>query len=365
MSLDNGHNDFEVFRNYYTGKMKADEKAAFEKNLANDPFAQDAYDGFLAIETDFERISFIEKTNMLFKSKIGLEETTTVFPFKAALGIAASIVLLIGSVFIVQNNFKNNSTDEIAKNEQKIEEEVIATQDKTTGVDVMENESIWNESLLSTDNAEQEAVLVEDEAEEVKEVKAPKITPVEINNRTEEKQVKKTVEKAEKQIDFDQYRKKQKTTAANTKETVEESKAGVNSQSQFNSLAYEDNEIQNNDNSTKIISDYKAGIVAYNQSNYNDAIQSFNKSVNDNKNVNSANYYIGMSYFNLGKTNKAINSFDKVIESGSTFAKDAQWHKALSLLNKGQYDKAKIELQSIIDSGSSYKSKAQKKLNTL
>ena len=82
MSLENQHNGFDVFRKYYTGEMTAKEVAVFEKNLAEDPFAQDAYDGFLMIENNFQRISFIEETNMVFKEKAGIEAAAFIFPVK-------------------------------------------------------------------------------------------------------------------------------------------------------------------------------------------------------------------------------------------------------------------------------------------
>lgn len=362
MSLENQHNDFDLFRKYYIGEMSAQEKAIFEKNLENDPFAQEAFEGFLALETDFKRISYIENTNMKFKEKTGLEKSAISLPIKTLMGIAASVVLLIASVFVIQNNF-TGSKAEWAKNDAKEHApENVETESPadffvdTTQVNI---ESIVDSALAEALAPEQDAVIVKD---------AP------IPKREEPKQLAKKEDKPKplqakennKQIDDDDYFGDKNSEKRAVSKTVEEEKISVASPitGQYNAIEYTEDELEEK-YKEKNISDYKTGIVAYNQSNYHKAIQSFNKALDNKTNINSANYYIGMSYFNLNKANKAINSFDKVIKTSSSFADDAQWYKALSLINKGQKEKAKQELESLSNSNSSYKNAAQKKLNSL
>lgn len=358
MSLEGQHNDFEIFRKYYTGKMSADEKAIFEKNLENDPFAQEAYEGFLELDDDFKRISFIEKTNMNLKEKVGLE-TASAFPIKTALGIAASVVLLIGSVFVIQNSF-NNKEGEIAKNEVKTTaiEQMEIIEEEVSHTDT--SQFMYSDSAIDeTMQPEQDGVIVED-------VPAPKEERIESSAKEKTKYTPPTPVNDKKQIDYEDYYNNQDESLSEEAEIVEQERSmQPNVSAQYNSLEYKDDNKVSSAQSDKLISNYNAGIVAYNQSNYSEAIQLFNKALNERTNVNSANYYVGMSYFNLGKSNKAINSFDKVIKTSSSFADDAQWYKALSLINKGQKEKAKTVLQDLIQSGSSFSGAAQKKLEKL
>lgn len=127
MSVENQHINFETFRKYFSGAMSAAEKSAFEKNIENDPFAQDAYEGFLILETDAARVSALDSTNSKFKEKVGLGKNDNVFPIKTLVGIAASVVLLVGSIYLFQNNFneKNAIAENVVVAPEIIEEEIV------------------------------------------------------------------------------------------------------------------------------------------------------------------------------------------------------------------------------------------------
>lgn len=374
MSLENNHSDFTNFRKYYTGDMSASEKTIFEENLENDPFVKDAYEGFLLYDTDFAKISSIEKTNMAFKEKIGLEATSA-FSLKPIFAIAASVLVLFSAFYVLQNNFFNNRNGAtVAKNETKI----IEVEQQNTEIEIQEElisdtaaQNFDDQSVFIDKDIVIENVIIDEVKEEVKiEVENKIIKTADEKFKDLEKPRANRAEK--KQISAEDFYKnnsaasnggfyeeeREDVTVGNNVPSVQESAA------QFNSLYYNE-DVEKDKSFSPDINSFKSGIVAYNQSNYSKAIQNFEESLKQNQNVNSANYYVGMSYFNLNKHNKAITAFDKVINSSSSFADDSMWYKSLSLINKGQKSKAKTILESLVNTNSNFKNAAQKKLQEL
>ncbi len=358
MSTNSKHTDFSTFRKYYTGEMSAKEKSAFETNLENDPFAKDAFDGFLFYEKDFDKISSIEKTNMAFKEKLKLEAGNHI-SLKPILAIAASVVVLFSAFYIIQNNaFKNNT---VAKNETK-----TVFNEEQNQETFIEQDEFFDSTL--NDVYTDEDIFIEDVEEETKTTK-DNIATVLDKEKFNTKVKDKPLESLKKQTAPDYFY--DNNEEAEQEEIAEDIEVTVNTNEKpslaepalYNSIYYKE------ENNTEIITpelnNFKAGLVDYNQSKYNAAIKNFEASINNKQKATSSKYYIGMSYFNLNKHNKAISYFDKVIGTSSTLADDAMWYKSLALINKGQKNKAKDLLQAIIDINSSFKTKAQKKLNSL
>lgn len=345
MSAENQHINYETFRKYYTGAMTPDEKSMFEKNLENDPFAQDAFEGFLSLETDLARITAIDNTNKKLNEKLGLDKTENTFPIKSVVGIAASVVLLVGSIFVFKNNFSETKT--IAENvvlEPEIIEEVLEV--------VVDSEKIY---LNDTNRIK---ISAEEDFEDLQ-------VPIESQNviadqitTSDKKTLGQAQSGANNMAEVESAKKDSRGVGANSSAKATESKTAT-----FNTVPIVSD--KESDASLEMISDYKSGIVYYNQSQYAEAIKAFNSSITKKQNVSSSNYYIGMSYFNLGNTNNAITYLDKVIGTDSAFADDAQYYKAITLIGKGQKEKAKVILNELANSSSSFKNAAQNKLKSL
>lgn len=363
MSKKRQYSDFENFKAYYTGKMSPEERSAFEENLANDPFAQDAYDGFLSLESDTKRVSFMESANMAFQDKHHLNRDVVVFPLKTLLGIAASIALFVGVFYIVQDQFFSDNT--FAENNIKETESEEVVKYETT--EVIEPETIIISDSVQ-DFSEPESELEAESEPELEKEKTIAI-PKEIKTVKKEKQVDvmpkpktspKPTSTADGFVTQNQNTLKDRSVVKSGEETIKQEQSAT-----YNSIPAPTVVEETEDNTAGLMSDYQSGIVSYNQSKFDNAIKFFNNSINSKINVNSSNYYIAMSYFNLGKSNKAITYFDKVIGTDSSFSDDAQYFKAVTLIGKGQTENAKIILKELINSNSSFKTSAQNKLNSL
>jgi len=368
MSKENHHNDFINFKNYYSGKMKPEEKSDFENKLEQDPFAKEAFEGFLLLETNLEKISTIDNSNNRIKERLGLETAKASFPLKSFMTIAASVVILIGSYFFISNNLISSKTQEsVAENIINVtnKEEAI---EKTMNVEELEEvpltDSFQIESLTTTETYDVSVVSNNNDFRyEKEEIIA---SPSKNNNNSFNYTPKPTTNKEKKQIDFEEYlamdeNEGEEIIGQEIVSSPEPITSDIN-RTMMNTVAIEDSELEETtilDN----VSEYKKGIVAYNKSEYVKAIKSFNISISKNINVNSSNFYIGMSYFNQRRSSKAIKYFDKLLNTSLKYK--AEWYKALSLINKGNKNDAKKLLHKIANSNSNFKMEALNKLNTL
>lgn len=354
MSKKNLHSDFTSFRNYYLGKMSPEDKNDFEKNIEADPFAKEALEGFTFIESDFDRISIIENTNMKIKEELGLE-TSNVFPIKSFMAIAASVVLFIGSYFFISNN--NSTENNLAENKV----EIIEDQNVNTNEIIIKDTVFGNsDSLLMNDLEIDEDVIVTD---------IPLADKTELKNKFKKEGKKAIATKQEKtEINVVEALVNKEIGLEETKDdlTIEGYKkttTDFQSSTSMNSIAIDRQEFEETSIELDKISNYKKAIVAYNKGEHSKAIRYFNKSISDKNNINSSNFYIGMSYFNQGKSTKAIKYFNKL--NSTSFKDKAEWYKSLSLLNKGKKSEAKAILEKIATSNSSFRDKAMNKLLSL
>lgn len=372
MSTENQHSAFINFRKYYTGNMSSKEKTAFEKHLEEDAFAKEAYEGFLVLENDHARISAIENTNMALKEKFQINETANIFPLKYSLGIAASLVLFLGSYFIIQSNIFNKN-ESLADNHIEEEETISAPEEKEVSINSIDTlaQELYNDTLYDSQIAQAES-----EAEDIVISEVEQKTKKEKTTTKEKNNVATPLSPKEKQItekEFDKYRGQTQEEVSSTNEVadlnkktngnISEKEKAVSPQL-TNTIYADDSEVLETEQK-KILSEYKKGIDAYNNSDFNKAIKYFNNSLDQNRSIAGSNYYIGMSYFNLNKSVKAIKYFDTTINLNSTFKDNAKWYKSLTLLKKNNTAEAKALLNELIITNSSFKNAAIKKLESL
>ena len=367
MELKNQHIDFNSFRKYYTGAMSSDEKINFEKNIDSDPFAKEAFEGFLLLENDFNRISSIENTNIALKEKFGIEEKST-FPIKSIFAIAATMVVLIGSYFAISSNFKNQN--EFAEHKTESIESIVINNDELGLQDNSTNE-IYDSLDFSNDTLKEIAddnIVIEET--EIKNSKEKSIYENKKTNKTDKADIEiiKQTPKTKKQISaeqFDFYRNQKKSenkvVANSSKDEINVNAVTEVSSTTSNSIYYEPESIVPTTENTN----YKKGIVAFNNKEYSKAIRLLNTSIYQKKNISSSNYYLGLISYNQNKPTKAIKYFDKMIHSNSSFKEDAQWYKSLALIRRGNKNDALILLKKIINSNSKHAKSATVKLKEL
>jgi len=112
-------------------------------------------------------------------------------------------------------------------------------------------------------------------------------------------------------------------------------------------------------------SNYARGKSSYNDRNYSEAVDYFQKAINNNEKVNESNYYMAMSFFVQNKNSKALKHFNVVLNSNSALRFNAMWYKAVILEESGDLAAAKKILEELANGSSGFKSQAADKLKAL
>jgi tetratricopeptide (TPR) repeat protein len=108
----------------------------------------------------------------------------------------------------------------------------------------------------------------------------------------------------------------------------------------------------------------ESALRSYNQKNYQQALQEFNKLYAQDSNNDTLVYYRAMCFYQLESYPEAIVGLETISKnSASKFYFDAQWYYALTLIEIGQKDKAESLLEIISKGSSPYKDLASQKLN--
>ncbi|SNS56845.1 TonB family C-terminal domain-containing protein [Ekhidna lutea] len=145
MSKDRNHS--EQFERYLKGQMSPDEAHAFERKLLDDPFAQEAIEGFES--QGLEPLADLEK----LRARVTTRQKA-IFPF---IRVAAAVALLIvGSltVYIVINQFEN----ETLSLENENPEEVIQQGPSPDTILLKERKSDNTDSQIPDKTSENEAL---------------------------------------------------------------------------------------------------------------------------------------------------------------------------------------------------------------
>lgn len=368
------------FKRYFQGEMSSAEKAAFEKELEQDPFAQEAMEGFAVLESSALSKSAIERVEEKVIQRTGgqIKRAPIAIPFRRIAAIAASVLLLFGGAFMVtqllQEETKladnsNNTTKEViepVKDEAIISNVVSSSED--SAIDKTFNWESLEENEILFDNLEEEVeaspveeVILEDNAYP---------SPV-VNNDIAANNDNISVE----DLEFAQLKPSNEPTIAAplaTEEEMEESlsqTAPSATTADYNREAITLNEVVTadkiNNAPSNPINHFNNGMQLYQSGNMSEAINSFNKAVNNGEKVTESQYYIGLAYNSSGKPLKAIKAFDQVIGSSSSLKNNAKWYKASILIGKGKDAEAKILLQELVNSNSSFKNNAQELLNNM
>lgn len=96
--------------------------------------------------------------------------------------------------------------------------------------------------------------------------------------------------------------------------------------------------------------------IAYNSSNYQEALTLFNNVYRDSK-QSELLFYEGNALLALEKPKEAIEKFNQHLTFSDSLVNRSHWYLALSYLKSKDSEKAKLELQALLNSGENFKKK--------
>lgn len=357
MSENNKNIDSSDFKKYFSDKLSSDEKVDFENSIEEDSFESEALEGFQSLENNALVTASIGEVESKISKRTGITfGKTRSLPFLKPLGIAASVVLVFGSIIYTSTLFKNE--EKFAENKKVNQVENITSEENTSitfnnvedeinseleSIEFEEN-NIEDIDLLTNSNEK-----VEDKVAHIKKPALPK-APVD--------------EVAEDDFfEISTLASNEKTSSTEAEEVVASVPSSIQSDNGIAAADYVTRSAEKKE--VEIESNFQRGKQNYKNSNFSEAIGDFQKSSSENKNVIESEYYIAMSYYNLNRHNKAIRSFNNVIESNSSLRSNAMWYKSEVLLQQGKTSDSKKLLEELAKGKSSFKNQAIDKLKTL
>ena len=353
MSENNKNINSSEFKKYFSDKLDSDEKVVFENNIEVDSFESEALEGFQSLNNNALVTSSIVDVENRISKRTGLSfGKTKSIPIWKPLSIAASMILVFGSIYYISNLFKND--EKLADNSLPKPKEVEAVQEDFTPTF---SDSIEDDNSINMDIVE--------------EMDAPELEAV-TSNKTKDNSVKNSPnialpEPTNFEVVEDSYLKEEITSKKIAAPKIER-----NASSASESVNLDSNkEVASVQNMSavaadeEIITSFQSGKVNYQNKNYNTAIENFQKSSSENINVIESEYYIAMSYYNLNNYSKALKSFDTVIGSNSSLSNNAKWYKSVVLLEQGKKAESKALLEELSQGSSGFKNQALDKLKTI
>ena len=364
MSEQNENKDSSFFEKYFSKNTSEQERKVMRERVAPDSFEAEAMEGFESLENDAAALSAIRDIQQQVAKKTGHEQSRkVVFPVWKSIGIAASIAVFVVVSFAISNMLEEDKS--VAKNENS---ESIYRGDSPNfeaeeqGSSLYEQEEDQSTGLL---DVAQDSEQLDKRAESV---------PDEMQNEVLGSSVPSALEKPEElNSDFVVAQLSDEEFEVVDEIIVEEAQTIVS------------NDFVENENTTSgeeafslsavakttaesvafTESNYTRGKSSYNDRNYSEAIDYFQKAINSDEKVNESNYYMAMSFFVQNKNSKALKHFNVVLNSNSALRFNAMWYKAVILEGSGDLAGAKKILEELAMGSSGFKSQAADKLKAL
>jgi tetratricopeptide (TPR) repeat protein len=364
MSEQNENKDSSFFEKYFSKNISEQERKVMRERVAPDSFEAEAMEGFESLENDAAALSAIRDIQQQVAKKTGLEQSRkVVFPVWKSIGIAASIAVFVVVGFAISNMLEEDKS--VAKNENS---ESIYRGDASNfeveeqGSSFYEQEEDQSTGLL---DVAQDSEQLDKRAESV---------PDEIQNEFLESSVPSALEKPEElNSDFVVAQLSDEEFEVVDEIIVEEAQTIVSNDFVENEITTSEEEAFSLSAVAKTTaesvafteSNYARGKSSYNDRNYSEAVDYFQKAINNNEKVNESNYYMAMSFFVQNKNSKALKHFNVVLNSNSALRFNAMWYKAVILEESGDLAGAKKILEELANGSSGFKSQAADKLKAL
>lgn len=364
MSKPLNHNQipFETIEKYVLGKMSSVEKNAFEKQALNDPFLQDAIDGYV------DNKQGLNYFNNHLKSKYKSSSN-----FKNYLLMAVALVTLIGGTLLWKHNKETNSI-KIATNSQN-NNKIIKNQNEfevlpiefDTLKNIKSSEQIKQKEIVTSQN-EREAF-----KEEIQNTNTNQIIDLidvdEIDDEDENIQPysNETVKVYPFTYFYDlavvDYTKYENRTQTITKSTYVLTGVDANFENDVDKKSSELTEIKVD---VPYMEYLEKSMYYFSKGKYKNALKRFTIINQQYSNDLNALFYGGLANFNLGRFDKALEDFSNIINlNDNPFYEDALWYRAKTYLKLGNSSQAKSDLESLSLKSKYYQKQALNKLKEI
>jgi len=379
---DNGIITEEAMLAYVSNSLSAEERQELEKLLKEDPFAQDALEGLLAVENKSAVSNTVSSLNRKVRERTGVKERKGIsFHWTNYAWAAVLIGLLIGVGFVMINFLgKNNNEMAVSTEAAKTDEQVLFDQKPNEPNLVSGNSESNHKDTLTTiqtqtdipvditlKNTSPKPALVEGVSPTTTSTFNPSsanTSAVAIGNGGAGKPKpsiqaeatiadKKADEKAAAYKKLNAEEQNKKTTRTKNEEVpvskqaalAEERSAGMKAD-----IAEKKSAITIDD-----------AMKSFNSGDYNKSSEQFNQILKEQPDNNAALYFGGISDYINSDAKKGEKNFDKLLKKGDNYIEGSKWYKANILLKKGRKDEAKKLLDELAGSSGSYKERAVKK----
>lgn len=309
-----------------------------EKKLSNNPFNQEAMEGFEENPLAFQDLKKLKKRTV---------KSTSGFKY------LVFVTFVIGIIIVLYTRNKNpKETVQIEQN-QSIVETSIEKFSYSNEIALNENLQVPKKEVQIGENKTKETIA--SKLEEVQRI--PKIESKEANIELKPRKLKNLIRSNAPiyylcDLKVVVYRNRMPSDLTNFSETLEakyEKEQNSNDKNVFEQVPYINFLYESMDLFSK--NKFKASIE-----NYYTILRHYPDDVN-------ANFYLGLCYFNLNKFEKSITYFDTVIQNEiNTFYEEAKWYKALSLLKSNKEEAQKL-LKEIYEEDGFYAERAKQKLD--
>jgi tetratricopeptide (TPR) repeat protein len=372
---------------YLKGELSPENTAAFEKLLAEDPFAREALEGLQTVNAVTLKNTLTNISQGIAQKAGTAKSTHTVSFFYVARYVVAAVLLglLIGLTFLI-NNYLNKQARHVSLNK---DEEASLQQQPSLLFQENEGENKQESAPSSAASSEDEMTssslpseIISKQSETAVSATEPAPTANSISDPTVVSNPTALLPKpAEKSPLSLQEKKAVKESSANpntpvgnvltkpTEVNAQNTKPETTARTIVPTSAAADKTSSSDQNSDSEINQYSAtmdeAMQSFNNRNYKAAAKQFGKIADKDPSNLDALYFEGISHFINGDNNKALKNFEKIIAKGAKHTDGSKWYKAQILLKKGKEEEAKTLLLELSSSSGTFKDRAINKLQEL
>jgi len=348
MSKSSNHNQipFDKIEKYVSGKMNSAEKNAFEKHALDNPFLQDAIDGFTENPGSISH----------FKSKL---QRKNKFKFNTTIFVILAVSAVIGLIWM-------NKPEQIKTDNPIVKNDLIHPQIDTNYNDIevlpmaletltviQASEQIKQHKLVT--NFKDNPIF---DAEQYDNPPPKNIHEIKIDDIDETEQIE-TIQSPTlvfpfvyfydlAVVDYRKYENREQTIDKTTYSFSGLSADKENEDSKGTEMTEKTVKVS--------YMDYlEESMWYFSKGRYKNALKRFDVISSQYKNDLNALFYGGLSNYNLGRFDFALKNFTSITNMGrSPFEEEALWYKAKTEIQLGQIKQAKYDLQDVIINGGFY-----------
>jgi len=363
MSKHLNHNQipFETIEKYVLGKMSSAEKNTFEKEALNDPFLQDAIDGYTGHKQGLTYYRNHLKSK--YKSPSNFKNYTIML---------VVLVALIGGTLWWKYNSKETHSVKIATNDQnnlnkKQNEFEVLPLEFDTLENIKSSEQIKQKEIVTSQN---ERESFNEEIQNINNNQIIDLIDVDEMDDEDDKIQPFSTETVKVYpftyfydlavVDYTKYENRTKTISKSTYVLT-----GIDAN-------FENDEDKKSSELTEKIVDVpymeylERTMYFFSKGKYKNALKRFTVINQQFSNDLNALFYGGLANYNLGRFDKALENFSKIISlNDNPFYEDALWYRAKTYLKLGNTSLAVVDLENLSLKSKYYQKQALNKLKEI